>query len=282
MNDIDKIHITNTLLLKEVDRICHQHNIQYFLFAGTLLGCVREKNYISWDDDADIGFLRSDYEAFIQIAPDYLSDEFELVLPTQTGRFYDMIAKLTYKSSQLHNPRKEDDFYEGKYSRISLDLYIIDSACPSKSGFFGQCFALKTIYGMMMRYRYQICWDEYSFVERCQIRVLTTFGKLFPLSKLMRWYNTISKLYDGRIPDSPFVFTSNSILPKLQTRYQKESFSGTIPGKLGDTIFQIPIGFDDILRQRYGLYMIPHKEIFSTAHASENEVEVMIHNEVLN
>ena len=83
MNDIDKIHMTSTLLLKEVDRICQKNGIQYFLFAGTLLGCVREKDYILWDDDADIAFLRPDYEAFIRIAPSCLSDEFELVLPGQ-------------------------------------------------------------------------------------------------------------------------------------------------------------------------------------------------------
>ena len=274
MNDIDKIHMTSTLLLKEVDRICQKNGIQYFLFAGTLLGCVREKDYILWDDDADIAFLRPDYEAFIRIAPSCLSVEFELVLPNQTGKFYDMIAKLTYKKSQLHNLCEEDSFYQKKYSRISLDLYILDPASPSRIGFFLQCFTLKALYGMMMQYRYHICWKEYSLFQRCQIMLLSRLGKLFPLSSLMYWYDRISRGYEKHIEECPFLFTSNSILPKLNTRYRKESFSETLLGKLNKSAFPIPIGYDHILRQRYGHYMTPEKESCSTAHATENEVKV--------
>lgn len=266
--------MTSTLLLKEVDRICQKHKIKYFLFAGTLLGCVREKDYISWDDDADIAFLRPDYETFIRIAPSCLSDEFELVLPNQTGKFYDMIVKLTYKKSQLHNLREEDSFYHQKYSRISLDLYILDPASPSKLGFFFQCFTLKTLYGMMMRYRYRILWNEYPFSQRCQILFLSWLGSFFPLPTLMRWYDTISRKNESHIKNCLFLFASNSILQKIHTRYRKESFSKTIPGKLGNSIFQIPIGYDDILRQRYRFYMIPTKEVFSISHAVSNEVKV--------
>ena len=202
----------------------------------------------------------------------YLKEKFELVLPNQTGKFYDMIAKLTYKKSQLHNLREEDSFYHQKYSRISLDLYILDPASPSKLGFFFQCFTLKTLYGMMMRYR--IFWNEYPFSQRCQILFLSWLGSFFPLPTLMRWYDTISRKNESHIKNCLFLFASNSILQKIHTRYRKESFSKTIPGKLGNSIFQIPIGYDDILRQRYRFYMIPTKEVFSISHAVSNEVKV--------
>ncbi|WP_051533589.1 phosphorylcholine transferase LicD [Anaerovibrio sp. RM50] len=62
--ELKRLQETQMELIAEVDRICKKCNIRYNMVGGTMLGAIRHKGYIPWDDDADIGFLREEYEKF--------------------------------------------------------------------------------------------------------------------------------------------------------------------------------------------------------------------------
>lgn len=66
------------LILCEFDRVCKLLKIPYFLFAGTLLGAVRHRGFVPWDDDIDVVMTRENYEKFLSEAPDALRPEFFL------------------------------------------------------------------------------------------------------------------------------------------------------------------------------------------------------------
>ena len=64
--------------LEEFDRICRNHNLRYYAYYGTLLGTIRHKGFIPWDDDIDVAMFREDYNRFIHIAPQELGEYFVL------------------------------------------------------------------------------------------------------------------------------------------------------------------------------------------------------------
>lgn len=61
-------------MLKHLIKVCDQMNIKYYLLGGTLLGAVRHKGFIPWDDDIDVGMLREDYEFFTKNAQQYFPE----------------------------------------------------------------------------------------------------------------------------------------------------------------------------------------------------------------
>ena len=121
-----------TEILKEVHKICEKHNIKYFLDAGTLIGAVRHKGFIPWDDDLDIGMLREDYRKFLEIAKKELPDN--LFLQTfdsdENYDIYQVPCKIRYNNTLFIQKviAENPDMHNGIY----IDVLPYDSLPKSK------------------------------------------------------------------------------------------------------------------------------------------------------
>lgn len=73
---LEKLKKLELQMLKEVVVICNRLNLRYYLLGGTLLGAVRHKGFIPWDDDIDIGMPREDYEIFLNEAQGFLPENY--------------------------------------------------------------------------------------------------------------------------------------------------------------------------------------------------------------
>jgi lipopolysaccharide cholinephosphotransferase len=117
-------------ILLEIDRICKKYNITYWLDHGTLLGAVRHKGFIPWDDDLDISMLREDYEKFLQIAPKELNYKF--FLQTQkTDKYYKNFFAKVRNNFTLYIDKAEVN-KNIKYNQgIYIDIFPLN--CIKKS-----------------------------------------------------------------------------------------------------------------------------------------------------
>ncbi len=123
-NTLSKLHDTELEILHEIDRICKKNNIKYFLVAGTLLGAVRHKGFIPWDDDLDIGMFREDYDKFVDIAIKEIDDKYFVHCDKTDNNYW-----LPFIKIRKNNTTFDEQLTNGKkviHNGIFVDVFPFD------------------------------------------------------------------------------------------------------------------------------------------------------------
>lgn len=121
---LKQTHEIQVELLNQVDRICRKHNIRYMLTGGTLLGAVRHKGFIPWDDDVDVRLERCEYERFCEVCQQELDGDKFFFQTYKTDKNYPWFyGKLRYNYSRYVRVGQEHlDMNDG----IFLDIFPTD------------------------------------------------------------------------------------------------------------------------------------------------------------
>lgn len=268
--DLTTVHETNLKILKEIDRICRKYRIKYLLDAGTLLGAVRHKGFIPWDDDADVAFTRNNYDAFMKVVRRELPDSMQLLTPQDfrggTG-FYDFTARIIYKNSRTHEDSEEMQYYEGKLNHLWVDLFTIDELPSGKAASAVTLLMHKTIYGLAMGHRYRLDYSKYSLFHKLAVGGLATVGKLVPMKAIFTMQRMVA-LKDKR-GRSNLRYYSNYQPDFLYVTLQKEWCEETVDLEFCDTRLMAPKNWNEVLTWIYGDYMkLPPKEARVPSHSS--------------
>lgn len=123
MENIDLLHKVDMDIVKEVVRICDTHNFKYYMLGGTMLGAIRHKGFIPWDDDIDLGMPRDDYEAFLQIAEKELPEYLKVVNYRNDPNYMYYITRIQDTQTRVVEERIGND---NKYTCASIDIFPID------------------------------------------------------------------------------------------------------------------------------------------------------------
>lgn len=270
MERLERIHELLFEMLVAIDELCEKHSITYFLDSGTLLGAVREKDFIPWDDDADISMKREDYEKFLAVANE-LPKPYRLVTPEcYGGYFFDFTPRILNMDEPLREESAADIAQNNNQNRVAVDIFIIDKAPDDDGAFSRMVLKQKMIYGYAMAHRYDKENGKYSLMQKAQVTVLRTLGRFMRLENILKKQEKVSTAY--RKEKTGYYCITNFPVRSLSHRYDAADFDGVVRLKLGKGEFNCPCGYDKILTKYYGDYMTPpKKEARVSIHISEEK-----------
>ena len=236
-------------ILTEVDKACQTHHIRYYLVAGTLLGAVRHKGFIPWDDDIDIAMPRPDYERFLRHAHEWLPAPLEMVAPECTKHYPFAFAKVQDSHTTLLERRKLQ--YIGG---LCIDIFPLDGL-PSGQLKQWWNYRLSHFYEKLL---YFVCRDPYKHGSGLRAFPSLLCRKCLNPDKLQRAIKQVRSHYDYNACD----YLIDNDFPLKRGVAPKALYGEGKPILFEGRTFNGVSQPDAVLRLIYGNYMEipPHNQ----------------------
>lgn len=247
---ISQVKIIEKDILQKLLSVCEENNLRVFVDGGTLLGAVREKHFISYDDDIDVAMLREDYDKLMEIGPKCFS--------------YPYFFQSAYTDKDYYRPhiqiRRSDtcgalDFelpFVGFNQGIFIDVFPYDGVPEDNLKGKIQWIEIK-FYKKLMSMLYSPIPPENS-VKRIIKRILKPLSKIIKREKCYKKFEKVCKRYSGKTD----TITLLSFNTGYRMRLLKRSwYDETVYLPFDEMTVPCPQNYEDVLTSKYGDWKTP-------------------------
>ena len=246
------------LIMDQIVAFCKEKQLRYYLMFGTLLGAVRHKGFIPWDDDFDIAMPREDYEVFLAEFNNWSDSRYKVVDYSNTEKYYLTFAKVIDTKTVLREKKIKDVIDLGIY----IDIFPIDFLGDDREEVL-QHFSRKI---MPLRKFLTVRDSDLSQLSQAKMFTRLKWTVAHCLTQLisrkcvikkfnvhaMKYKTCLSSKYCGVL--STMSYNANKIM-------ESKWFEEVVPLQFESRIFDAPVGYENVLEYFYGDYMqLPPKE----------------------
>ena len=243
-----KVWAVQMKLLNKLLEVCGNHQLRVWADGGTLLGTVRHKGYIPWDDDIDLVMLRDDYDKLVRLASKEFSHPFFFQC-AYTEKFYPRgHAQLRMDGTSAILPYPE---FVNTHQGIFIDIFPFD-AVPDDP----------------------VAQKELIAKRNDRMAAMLASGARPSLSHLGRSYRNLKNrlrfkdlyfqfdemLRENKIEDNAVVSCLSFKVDPDHLFRDKHWYDSTLYMPFEDIMIPVPVGYHQILQLQYGDYMVPRQE----------------------
>lgn len=253
-------------VLAQLDDICRKYGLHYFALYGTLLGAVRDKGFIPWDDDLDIGMLRSDLITLERIAPQVFPDDLHMVTYQSVTGFDALLPRVTNGLTSFGSPEKikeRMEKYHGCPYVVGVDIFPLDYVPASEEERDLQVSLLNILESCRQTW----LTDDAIISHRryLTVQVEQTFNVVIDEHssseeincQLLKLEDAVCAMYGPADSDEVAI---TFLQQNWDRRFPDKSFTNLIMQPFEFTEIPVPLGYHEFLTAYYGDYMVKINE----------------------
>ncbi|MBR7186611.1 MAG: LicD family protein [Clostridia bacterium] len=244
---LNEVHTALLGILTEFDRVCREHDLKYSLAYGTLIGAIRHKGFIPWDDDVDVVMPRPDYEKFYALVKEGMitfSEHFLLSEDRGKKALYPFLKLMDDRFSVRSHSHKEVPY-------LFIDIFPLDGAPTDEK-------SMEKIYKRRLRYNALNVLALWYTLESKWSVLLRVFG--FPVYLFATVYGAHRAAKKARENAQRHAYEAHGdcgVFCYCQAKWKmpRASFEEYIDVPFEDKSFRVIADYDIWLRRIYGDYM---------------------------
>lgn len=235
-------------MLAYVDYLCRQNNIKYSLIGGSLIGAIRHKGFIPWDDDIDIILDRDNYLKLLDVLRKEKNSDYEIFIPKEKDKYPLQFSKLINKKTVLHEKGFMDEIVDyGLFVDIFVYNYVPNKENERIRFFKYYRFLIFSLFRVKLNHRNPSFLHKIKrFIKNCYVSIFGYKFNLFLIDKLTKKYCSL---------ESDYVIANNPVYPYEKEVQKAENIKEYIDAEFEGLKVMIFKNYDEILRTTFGDYM---------------------------